>query len=65
MKPMLYRECGCCGHYHRMEFTGDCRENAHRFTADEIEKMHGWTIWDQVLDLEEQERQEKEMEDAI
>lgn len=24
-------ECGCCGAYHRDDFTGDCRENSERF----------------------------------
>lgn len=61
----MFIECGCCGHYHRVEFGGDCRDNAHRFTADQIEAMHGVTIWEQVLDLDEQERQEQEMEDAL
>lgn len=57
---ILYVECGCCGHYHRVEFGGDCRDNAHRFTAEQIESMHGVTIWEQVWTLEDQE-----MEDAL
>jgi hypothetical protein len=24
-------ECGCCGCYHRTDFTGDCREDSERF----------------------------------
>lgn len=24
-------ECGCCGAYHRTDFTGDCREDAERY----------------------------------
>jgi hypothetical protein len=24
-------ECGCCGAYHRTDFTGDCREDSERF----------------------------------
>lgn len=25
-------ECGCCGEYHRLAYTGDCRDDAERFT---------------------------------
>ena len=32
-----YFECGCCGHYHRVGFTGDCREDSERFTWMELE----------------------------
>lgn len=28
--------CGCCGHYHRTDFEGDCREDSERYTADQI-----------------------------
>ena len=24
-------ECGCCGHYHRPDFAGDCRNDDERF----------------------------------
>jgi hypothetical protein len=24
-------ECGCCGHYHRRNYHGDCRNDDHRF----------------------------------
>lgn len=65
MNTFLYTECGCCGHYHHKGFSGDCRDNSQRFTAEQIEKMHGWTVWDRVLTLDEQEAQEKEMEDAL
>lgn len=26
-----YFECGCCGSFHREDFTGDCREDSERF----------------------------------
>jgi hypothetical protein len=29
-------ECGCCGGYHRPEFSGDCREDAERFGTWQI-----------------------------
>jgi len=29
-------ECGCCGHYHREDFRGDCREDSERYTVDQL-----------------------------
>lgn len=34
----VYVECGCCGRYHPQEWYGDCRDDAHRFSLDEILK---------------------------
>jgi hypothetical protein len=31
MKPIQVIECGCCSHYHRVAYTGDCRNDAERF----------------------------------
>lgn len=31
-------ECGCCGHYHRVDFTGDCREDSERYRFDTLPK---------------------------
>jgi hypothetical protein len=28
-------ECGCCDHFHEPWFTGDCREDSHRFKSRE------------------------------
>ncbi len=33
---MKYLECGCCEHYHRESFTGDCRDDTERFTLDDL-----------------------------
>jgi len=33
-EPLTLIECGCCGAYHRVEYRGDCRNDAERF--DEI-----------------------------
>ena len=30
--PML-EECGCCGCYHHVNYTGDCRDDAHRYAG--------------------------------
>ena len=55
----LYIECGCCGHYHTPEFRGDCRDDKNRFSADQIEAMHGVTIWESVWTIEDQEDAER------
>ena len=34
-----YLECGCCEHYHREDYYGDCRNDAERFTLNDLEKM--------------------------
>jgi len=52
-KPVSYDECGSCGHYHRPEYRGDCRNDAERFTADRLDEMHGDGGWT-YRDLEEQ-----------
>ena len=44
-----YVECGCCGHYHRREWFGDCRDDAQRFAGSDLEDQHG----DGWLDLVE------------
>lgn len=40
----VYIECGSCGHYHPVEFFGDCRDDANRFTQDQLDAKHpkGW-----------------------
>lgn len=40
IKPKYY-ECGICGHYHPLEWDGDCRDDANRFTIMEVEEKHG------------------------
>ena len=34
-----FYECGCCGHLHPVEWNGDCRDDANRYTWDQIEGM--------------------------
>ena len=33
--------CGCCYHYHPVDFWGDCRDNDNRFTEEELEEKYG------------------------
>ena len=35
--PIRYLECGCCEHYHREDYHGDCRNDAERLTLDDLE----------------------------
>ena len=60
MDEELYIECGCCGHWHRNSYAGDCRDDSERFTTSELEERFGQTLfWDRLaveLDDEEQTR---------
>jgi hypothetical protein len=49
-----YIECGCCGQYHRIDYYGDCRNDAERFTFEDIPET------DNILTLEEQMENEDE-----
>lgn len=43
MKPMpRYYECEICGHNHPWDWDGDCRDDAHRFTDQQLDTMHGF-----------------------
>jgi hypothetical protein len=34
-----YHECGCCSHYHRAEYAGDCRNDTERFTYEDLTRL--------------------------
>jgi len=38
--PVFY-ECGICGETHPITWNGDCREDAHRWSVDALERVHG------------------------
>lgn len=48
--PTAIYECGICGHYHRAAWNGDCREDAERFTLDDINNLFGneGSGWEEV-----------------
>ncbi len=46
-RPTFY-ECGICDHYHPASFTGDCRDDANRFFADELDARYGTSGWKEV-----------------
>jgi hypothetical protein len=51
IKPK-FEECGCCGHRHRPEYRGDCRNDAERFSDMQLDELYGADGWEPV-DLEE------------
>lgn len=44
-KPQ-FSECGCCGAYHRVEFNGDCRNDAERFAPQVLDEKYGVDGWE-------------------
>ncbi len=51
-----FSECGCCGHFHPIGFTGDCRDDANRFTAEQLTARYGEDGWD-YLDIDHPDNQ--------
>lgn len=43
-------ECGQCGHFHAVDLPGwvDCRDDLHRFTADQLDERFGSDGWQEV-----------------
>lgn len=51
-------ECGCCGHYHPAPLKGDlyqddCRYDANRLTAEQMDNKYGASNWLDVTEDEE------------
>lgn len=40
MSPKTFYQCGCCDQFHPWNFTGDCRDDANRFSAEDLPE--GW-----------------------
>lgn len=47
-----YYECGCCGHMHHIDRPGwiDCRDDATRFTCNQLDALHGENGWLEIDD---------------
>ena len=45
-KPKFY-DCGICGSYHPANWDGDCRDDAHRFDGDTLDRTYGLN-WEEV-----------------
>lgn len=39
-KPKFYA-CEICGHAHPWDWNGDCRDNANRFSDDDLDQKYG------------------------
>ncbi len=55
-------ECGCCDCYHLCGFTGDCRDDANRFTTAQLDERFGPCGWE-VFDDSEDENDNLEPDD--
>ena len=40
--------CGCCEHYHRTNYYGDCRNDDERYTFYELEDHYGQGEWVEI-----------------
>lgn len=40
--------CGCCECYHPVAFAGDCRDDANRFAAGDLDDRYGFDGWEEV-----------------
>ena len=47
-QPPEFYECGICGHMHPINWNGDCRDDANRFTYDELDAKYGEDNWQEV-----------------
>ena len=47
IKPKFY-ECGICGHFHFLDFNGDCRDFNCRFTSSDLDGAYGPLNWEEV-----------------
>lgn len=39
-KPVFY-DCEICGHFHPWDWKGDCRDDANRFSYDQLDARYG------------------------
>ena len=45
--PSYYR-CGWCDAYHSVDWWGDCREDAARFSSEDLDEKHSTFGWEEV-----------------
>ena len=41
----VYYECEICDDLHPWEWSGDCRDDANRFTHEDLESIYGDDYW--------------------
>ncbi len=47
VKPTYY-DCEICGHFHNVEWNGDCREDNHRHSYADLDARFGENQWNLV-----------------
>src|SRR3990167_2892479 len=50
--PRPFYDCGGCGHYHPLGWTGACQDNAQRFTSAQLDHLWGVNGWEDVPECE-------------
>jgi hypothetical protein len=52
---LVFLECGCCGEFHPRGLPGsvDCRDDAHRFSFEDLDAHYGAAGWEEI-NLEDQ-----------
>jgi hypothetical protein len=45
---LKFYRCGICDCYHPLQWDGDCREDAARFFADDLDTQYGYNGWEEV-----------------
>lgn len=51
-RPPQFYDCGICGHYHPVNWDGDCRDDANRFNPDQLDARFGENGWEEVDEAE-------------
>lgn len=46
-RPQFY-SCGICDHCHPIDWNGDCRDDANRFTSAALDERYGPEGWEEV-----------------
>ena len=54
-------ECGCCGQMHDRNLPGsiDCRDDAHRFTLDDLDAHYGAANYDEITIEDQMDAEER------
>ena len=48
MADLIFYHCDICDYYHSVLWDGDCREDAARFTTEQLDEEFGWNEWIEV-----------------
>lgn len=48
-QPLRFYECGCCEYLHPVAWDGDCRDDANRFSLDQLDDKYGYDGWEELF----------------